>query len=75
MVNGKKITVGSGMDDSERDNPCEIGEFITVKYFELTSKNQVPRFPVYLGKLHDKNFQVVRYQEVKIILLNKKFIK
>ncbi len=56
MVNGNKITVGSGMDDSERDNPLKIGEFITVKYFELTSKNHVPRFPVFLRKAPRQEF-------------------
>ena len=56
MVNGKQITVGSGMDDNERNNPLEIGTFITIKYFELTSKNQVPRFPVFLRKAERQEF-------------------
>jgi DNA ligase 1 len=56
MVNGNKITVGSGMNDSERDNPCKIGKFITIKYFELTTKNHVPRFPVFLRKAPRQEF-------------------
>ena len=56
MVNGKCITVGSGMNDEDRRNPLEIGTFITIKYFELTTKNEVPRFPVFLRKAERQEF-------------------
>ena len=56
MVNGNKITVGSGMNDDERSNPLPIGTFITIKYFELTTKNHVPRFPVFLRKAERQEF-------------------
>ena len=56
MVNGNKITVGTGMNDNDRKKPCKKGQFITIKYFELTTKNHVPRFPVYLRKAERQEF-------------------
>lgn len=56
MVNGNKITVGSGMNDADRRKPLPINTFITIKYFELTTKNKVPRFPVYLRKAERQEF-------------------
>lgn len=56
MVNGKNITVGSGMNDANRQSPLPINTFITIKYFELTTKNKVPRFPVFLRKAERQQF-------------------
>jgi len=44
LENGKTFNVGSGMSDSERITPPEIGKLITVRYHELT-RIGVPREP------------------------------
>jgi DNA ligase-1 len=45
--------VGSGFTDLQRENPPAIGSTIVVKYQELT-KDDVPRFPVYIGQRADQ---------------------
>jgi len=47
-ANGLQFRCGSGLTDAQRARPPEIGQLITVKYFELT-KNKKPRFPTYVG--------------------------
>lgn len=47
MNNGKRIKIGSGFSDKERENPPDIGTEITFKYYGL-SKKGVPKYPVYL---------------------------
>lgn len=44
---GCEFSIGSGMTDDIRRNPPRIGIKITYKYWG-TSKNNVPRFPIYL---------------------------
>jgi DNA ligase-1 len=48
LGNGKVFKVGTGLKDSERENPPAVGSIITVKYQELTNDG-IPRFPVYVG--------------------------
>ncbi|MBK1972483.1 DNA ligase [Campylobacter sp. TTU-622] len=43
----KVIKIGSGLKDSDRENPPKIGSIITYKFNGLT-KNSLPRFPVFL---------------------------
>lgn len=40
----RKIKIGTGFTDEQRENPPKIGQIITYKYFELT-KDGNPRFP------------------------------
>lgn len=51
------IKIGSGMDDSFRENPPPIGTIITYKFFGLTQKGK-PRFPTFLriypSELHER---------------------
>lgn len=47
MDNNKMINIGSGLSDSQRENPPKIGTIITFKYQGFT-KNELPRFPVFL---------------------------
>lgn len=50
----KKLYIGSGFSQKERENPPKIGEIITFKYSGFT-KNQIPRFPVFLRVRGDIN--------------------
>lgn len=43
----KVIKIGSGLKDSDRENPPKIGSIITYKFNGLT-KNSLPCFPVFL---------------------------
>lgn len=47
LKDGRIIKIGSGLDDSQRENPPNISSIITFKYYGLTSKRN-PRFPVFL---------------------------
>lgn len=47
MPNGKIIKIGSGLKDKDRANPPEVNATITYKFSGLT-KNNLPRFPVFL---------------------------
>lgn len=47
MDNGIKFKIGSGLSDTFRKNPPDIGTQVTFKYQNLT-KNGKPRFPVFL---------------------------
>ena len=44
MANGKEFSLGSGMNDKDRDNPPKIGSIVTYQFTELTA-GKVPRFP------------------------------
>jgi len=46
--NDHDIKLGTGLNDSVRDNPPEIGTTLIFNYFELTEKG-VPRFPSFIG--------------------------
>ena len=48
MANGTKFAVGTGLSDSERENPPGVGSLITFRYQELSDRG-VPRFPSYVG--------------------------
>ncbi len=43
----KRIKIGTGLSDMQRENPPKIGSMITFKYYGLTSKGN-PRFPVFM---------------------------
>jgi DNA ligase-1 len=45
--NGTTFKVGSGMTDSQRQNPPKIGSFITFRFHDLTSTGK-PRFPTFV---------------------------
>jgi DNA ligase-1 len=47
LKNGIIFKIGTGLSDKERQNPPQIGEFVTFKYQNLTKYGK-PRFPVYL---------------------------
>ncbi len=47
MKNMQVIKIGSGLSESQRAIPPEIGDIITFKYYGLTSKGN-PRFPIFL---------------------------
>jgi DNA ligase 1 len=51
-ADGTEFKVGTGMSDSDRDNPPVVGSLITYRYQELT-KAGVPRFPSFVGIRHD----------------------
>ncbi|KAK0230154.1 DNA ligase/mRNA capping enzyme [Armillaria fumosa] len=53
MASGKTFSVGSGLNDQLRSNPPKIGSIITYRFQELTRDN-VPRFPTYVGLAIDK---------------------
>lgn len=48
MPDGSKFSVGTGLSDKQRENPPEIGSFITYRYQELTNDG-IPRFPSFVG--------------------------
>ena len=50
---GQVFKIGSGLSDAERQNPPPIGATISYKYQGLT-KNNLPRFPVYLRLRNDE---------------------
>lgn len=52
---GRKFKIGSGLNDTDRENPPEIGSMVTYKYLELTDGN-IPRFPTYRGVRIDLNW-------------------
>ena len=41
------VEVGSGFTDEERDKPPAIGQLVTFKYWDLTSKGS-PKFPIFV---------------------------
>lgn len=45
--NKMQFKIGSGFSDFDRENPPKIGEIITYKFYGKT-KNNIPRFPVFL---------------------------
>ena len=47
MKNMQVIKLGSGLSESQRSAPPQIGAIITFKYYGLTSKGN-PRFPIFL---------------------------
>lgn len=47
LSSGKKVKIGSGFTDDERDNPPKIGVKITFKYYGLTKKGKF-KYPVFL---------------------------
>lgn len=49
---GKRFKIGSGFSDEVRLNPPKIGEIITYKYLNLTSKG-IPRFAVFMRVRRD----------------------
>ncbi|SJL02651.1 uncharacterized protein ARMOST_05985 [Armillaria ostoyae] len=54
MASGKTFSVGSGLNDQLRQKPPKIGSIITYRFQELTRDN-VPRFPTYVGLAIDKD--------------------
>jgi DNA ligase-1 len=44
---GKRIFLGTGFTDAQRDNPPPKGTRVTFKYFEMS--DGIPRFPVFVG--------------------------
>lgn len=48
LNNGKEFSLGTGLSDSERENPPSIGAVVTFRYQEL-SDGGIPRFPSYVG--------------------------
>lgn len=54
VENGIAFKIGSGLSDTERANPPEIGDIVTFKYQGLT-KYKKPRFPVYLRLRYKKS--------------------
>ncbi|KAF5321800.1 hypothetical protein D9619_000056 [Psilocybe cf. subviscida] len=54
MESGKTFNVGSGLTDSLRHKPPQIGSIITYRFQELT-RDGVPRFPSYIGVAIDKD--------------------
>ncbi|KZT40618.1 DNA ligase/mRNA capping enzyme [Sistotremastrum suecicum HHB10207 ss-3] len=54
MASGKKFNVGTGFSDKQRRDPPKIGSIITYRFQELTRDN-VPRFPSYVGEAIDKD--------------------
>ena len=48
LGSGKKVKVGTGFSDHEREHPPVVGDVILIEYTELT-KNGIPRFPRYAG--------------------------
>ncbi|KAG6877708.1 hypothetical protein C0993_004803 [Termitomyces sp. T159_Od127] len=54
MQSGKTFSVGTGLSDKQRKNPPKIGVIITYRFQELT-RDDVPRFPSYIGEAFDKD--------------------
>jgi len=53
MASGKKFSVGSGLSDKQRAKPPSIGSIIVYRFQELT-RDEVPRFPTFVGESADK---------------------
>ena len=47
LQSGKKVKIGTGFTDKERDNPPKIGTKVTFKYYGLTKKGKF-KYPVFL---------------------------
>lgn len=43
------LQCGSGLTDLERHNPPPIGSLITYRFFEVSKKEGIPRFPTFVG--------------------------
>ena len=54
MPSGQTFKCGSGMTQSDRENPPAIGSTITYRYFEVTGSGK-PRFPTYVRIRADLN--------------------
>jgi len=54
MPSGETFKCGSGMTQSDRENPPAIGATITYRYFEVTSSGK-PRFPTFVRIRADVN--------------------
>jgi DNA ligase-1 len=54
LEDGTRFNVGTGFSDAQRAQPPRIGEYVRVKFFELTDGG-VPRFPVFDGELLERN--------------------
>ncbi|KAL9713272.1 hypothetical protein Ac2012v2_004512 [Leucoagaricus gongylophorus] len=54
MESGKTFSVGSGLNDKQRQDPPAIGSIIIYRFQELT-KDHVPRFPTFVGIAADKS--------------------
>ena len=52
LRSGVSFNVGTGLSDAQREAPPEVGAIIVVRYQELT-RDQVPRFPSFVGVRHD----------------------
>jgi len=52
LADGTRFSVGTGFTDREREQPPDVGSFITFRYQEL-SDGGVPRFPSYVGMRTD----------------------
>ena len=50
---GQEVTIGTGFTDAERNNPPQIGDEITFKYYGLTKKGSF-KYPVFLRLKHTK---------------------
>lgn len=48
------IKVGTGFSDNQRLHPPKIGDVITFKYQEFTTKDHKPRFPSFVGVRADR---------------------
>lgn len=51
LTNGITFKVGNGFSDKQRLSPPKVGDTITFKYQELSSKG-VPRFPTFVRVRH-----------------------
>lgn len=51
-ADGTEFKVGTGLSDSQRENPPKVGDIVSFRYQELT-KAGVPRFPSFIGVRHD----------------------
>ncbi|KAM0746957.1 DNA ligase/mRNA capping enzyme [Meredithblackwellia eburnea MCA 4105] len=52
MESGKKFSCGSGLTDQQRRDPPKIGAIISYRFQEITKEN-VPRFPTFVGERVD----------------------
>ena len=48
LDDGTEFRIGTGLNDSQRENPPLIGDRVTFSFFELTDGG-VPRFPAFIG--------------------------
>lgn len=54
LPNGTRFKIGTGFTDAERNNPPQLGEVITFKYFGY-HQSGIPRFPSFLRIRRDKD--------------------